>query len=41
MRIGLEVLFERFPNLHLQPDTSVRFRGWEFRAPAALEVTLD
>jgi len=40
MRIGLEVLLERFPNLHPQPDTSVRFRGWEFRAPAALEVML-
>ena len=40
MRIGLEVLFENFPNLHLQPDTSVRFRGWEFRAPAALDVVL-
>jgi aromatic O-demethylase, cytochrome P450 subunit len=41
MRIGLEVLLERFPNLHPQPDTSVRFRGWEFRAPATLEVVLD
>jgi cytochrome P450 len=40
MQIALEVLFLRFPEVRPQPDRLARFRGWEFRAPAALDVLL-
>jgi len=41
MRIALTVLLERFPQVCAEPATTIRFRGWEFRAPAELRVTLQ
>ncbi len=38
-RIALQVLVEAMPDLALDPAHEVAFRGWEFRAPAALHVT--
>jgi aromatic O-demethylase, cytochrome P450 subunit len=41
MRIALEVLVTRFPAVRPVPGSTVRFRGWEFRAPAEIDVLLD
>jgi cytochrome P450 len=38
MEIALRVLLERLPGLRLDPAHKVEFRGWEFRAPTALNV---
>ena len=35
-RLEIQALFERCPNLRLDPDRPPRLRGWEFRAPAHL-----
>jgi aromatic O-demethylase, cytochrome P450 subunit len=40
MRIAVEVLLQAHPALALADDRPVRFRGWEFRAPAELNVVL-
>jgi cytochrome P450 len=36
--IALRILFERLPDLRLDPERPPAFRGWEFRAPAHLHV---
>ncbi|MGD6741721.1 cytochrome P450 [Streptomyces sp. BH106] len=41
MRIALARLLQRFPELRLRPEQPVDFRGWEFRAPTSLWVSLD
>src|SRR5215468_3986356 len=38
VRIAIEVLIRRFPNLALDPARPPVFRGWEFRAPRRLDV---
>ena len=38
MRTGLQLLLERFPSLHLDPNRSPVFSGWEYRGPATLPV---
>ena len=38
-RIALQMLVEAMPELALDPEHEVCFRGWEFRAPAELHVT--
>ena len=40
VRIAIEVLIRRFPNLALDPARPPVFRGWEFRAPRRLDVLL-
>ena len=40
IRIALEVLLARYPELALNPDRPPVFRGWEFRAPRNLDVLL-
>lgn len=40
MCLAVRLLLERFPGLRLTRDAAPVFRGWEFRAPAALHVTL-
>lgn len=40
IRIAFEVLVERFPGLAADPARPAVFRGWEFRAPTTLWVTL-
>jgi cytochrome P450 len=37
-RIALQLLVEAMPDLVLDPEHEVVFRGWEFRAPTALHV---
>ncbi|MDH6233544.1 cytochrome P450 [Mesorhizobium soli] len=37
---ALRYLIDNAPDIQLQDQAPVRFRGWEFRAPAALEVAL-
>ncbi|MFI5659964.1 cytochrome P450 [Streptomyces sp. NPDC051684] len=41
MRIALTRLLQRFPDLRLRSGEPVEFRGWEFRAPSSLWVSLD
>jgi len=41
MRIGVQRLFERLPNLRLDADRPPVFNGWEFRAPQHLDVRWD
>lgn len=38
IRIALEVLLERLPDVVLDPEHPVEFRGWEFRAPQHLHA---
>jgi cytochrome P450 len=38
VRIALEVLLERLPDITLDPERPVEFRGWEFRAPQHLHA---
>jgi cytochrome P450 len=38
-RIALRLLVEALPDLALDPQHEVAFRGWEFRAPTELHVT--
>ena len=38
VRVGVQRLFERFPDLALQTGTDVEIRGFEFRGPTALWV---
>jgi cytochrome P450 len=38
MRIGLRLLVERLPGLHLDPGAEVVFRGWEYRGPTSLHA---
>ena len=38
VRLPLEMLLDRFPNLRLDPEHDVELAGWEFRAPTALHV---
>jgi cytochrome P450 len=40
MRIAVEVLLQAHPTLALAGTGAVRFQGWEFRAPAELDVVL-
>ncbi|RWA82136.1 cytochrome P450 [Mesorhizobium sp.] len=40
MCLAVRLLLERFPDLRLVPGKEPVFRGWEFRAPATLHVTL-
>jgi cytochrome P450 len=40
-RVSLEVLLDRLPNLHLDPERPVELRGWEFRAPLSTWVRWD
>jgi cytochrome P450 len=40
IRIAFEVLVERFPHLAAATDRPPTFRGWEFRAPTELWVSL-
>jgi len=37
-RVGLRVLLENIKTLRLDPELPVDVRGWEFRAPTALQV---
>lgn len=37
-RIALQVLVDALPDLRLDDDHAIEFRGWEFRAPTALHV---
>ena len=41
MRIAVQRLFERLPNLRPDPERPPLFRGWEFRAPQHLHVRWD
>ncbi len=41
MRIAVQRLFERLPNLRLDVERPPKLRGWEFRAPLHLHVTWD
>jgi cytochrome P450 len=38
VRLPLEMLLDRFPQLRLDPAHEVELSGWEFRAPTALHV---
>ena len=38
VRIGVERLFSRFPDLRLDPDHEVELHGFEFRGPRAVRV---
>jgi cytochrome P450 len=40
-RVALEILFERLPNLRLDPDRPATLNGWEFRAPDSTWVRWD
>ena len=41
MRIAVQRLFERLPNLRSDAEQPCRFNGWEFRAPQHLHVRWD
>jgi cytochrome P450 len=41
MRIAVQRLFERLPNVRSDPDRPPVFAGWEFRAPQHLHVRWD
>jgi len=41
IRIAIEELLQRFPQLALDPGRLPEFRGWEFRAPRRLDVVLS
>jgi cytochrome P450 len=41
MPLLLRPLLERLPDLALTPGKTPSFRGWEFRAPSALDVTFS
>ena len=41
MRIALQRLLERLPNLRLDDERPPVFTGWEFRAPRNLNVVWD
>ena len=41
IEIALRVLLDRYPGIALDDKFSIVFRGWEFRAPSALHVTLN
>ena len=41
VRIAIEALIQRFPDLALDPARPPEFRGWEFRAPRRLDVLLQ
>ena len=41
IKIAIEELLHRFPRLALDPQRPPEFRGWEFRAPRQLNVTLS
>ena len=38
VRVGIERLFTRFPNLALEPDQQIDIHGFEFRGPRAVRV---
>jgi cytochrome P450 len=38
MRIGLRLLVERLPGIHLDPQRPPSFRGWEYRGPVSLHA---
>lgn len=38
MRMGVRLLAERLPGLHLDPQRPPVFRGWEYRGPASLHA---
>jgi cytochrome P450 len=40
-RVSLDVLLDRLPNLHLDPERPVTLSGWEFRAPDSTWVRWD
>lgn len=41
IEIALRTLLKRFPDLALDPNESVSFQRWEFRAPQTLPVTFS
>jgi cytochrome P450 len=41
MRTAFRVLFDRLPNLRLDPQRPPAFSGWEFRRPLHLHVEWD
>jgi cytochrome P450 len=41
VRVGAQRLFDRLPNLRLDPDQEVTMTGFEFRGPAALHLRWD
>lgn len=41
IEIALRVLLNRYPDITLDDNFTTVFRGWEFRAPTALHVTLN
>ncbi len=41
IEIALRVLLERYPNIAFEKGFTPVFKGWEFRAPTALDVTLN
>lgn len=41
IRVGAERLFERLPNLRLDPDAEVELHGFEFRGPKSVHVRWD
>ena len=40
MIVAVKVLLERTKEIALVPDLLPQFRGWEFRAPTSLQVSL-
>jgi cytochrome P450 len=40
VQMAVRALWERFPDLRLDPDRSPHVQGWEFRAPRSLPVLL-
>jgi cytochrome P450 len=41
IEIALRALLDRYPGLRLDPGRLPEFRGWEFRAPTSLHVSLN
>ena len=40
-KLAVPMLFERLPDLRLDPDQSVSIKGWVFRGPVNLPVVWD
>jgi cytochrome P450 len=38
LRIAIQMLFERFPRMQLDPERAVTYRGHEYRSPTSLHV---
>ena len=39
VRVGVERLFTRFPDLVLEPDQDIKIHGFEFRGPRSIQVS--